>query len=407
MEEVSMHRKLIMIAAVSLLVGGAVAHAAPFGFIDGLSEGENAATGVVGVTGWALDMVGVERVDIFVDDTPVGLASYGQHRPIVGDLFPGFPDSDNAGFGIFIDTTRFLNGLHTIRAKVTSLDGTTTFLPPITVEFYNTTHLLHPFGDILFPQANAELRGNCDLNDSNRRLTPVMGWALDAGVEVGDAGMGYVELLVDGSIVGNSKTTCRFISGGVGLADCYGLRRLDVERAYPTLPDSPHAGFRFILDIGKLMANGYAPGHHVLTIRAGDISGQVANIDEIPVTFACDESIGNEESIGKIDRNPEGGFYGGVEEVTGWALDWEGVAEVRIFANGELVGTATYGIARPGIASRYPSYPGATMAGWSFALDTTALPDGITHLQAVVEDDAGDTTLVAEKQIRVNNEHPL
>jgi hypothetical protein len=287
----------------------------------------------------------------------------------------------------------------------TSITGEKTQLHGVkTVEFLNLTHNLVPFGRIEFPNNNADLRGSCNLADTERRFSVILGHALDVGVEIGDMGVGYVELLIDGAIFANSRTDCTFLPETGGFTNCFGLRRLDIEQLYPLLTSAPHSGFRFVLDIGSLIeALGFTPGKHILTVRAGDISGQVANIDEIPVTFTCDEFLGNEESFGRIGVPQNGLLYSGTINVVGWALDWEGVARATVFVDGVEVGEAIYGFGRPLVASLYPGYPNSVAAGYLFALDTTQLSDGKHHLQVIVEDVFGVTTLLGERLFEVLN----
>ncbi|MFW6176043.1 MAG: hypothetical protein ACOC7L_04395 [Acidobacteriota bacterium] len=393
------------ILCAASLVALPVQAAPPFGFLDGTSDG-NAGTGVVPLTGWALDDDGVRAVDIFVDGVPAGRAQYGRNRPGVTRDFPDFPDSDAAGFAFLLDTTQYLNGLHRVEARVVSETGERRFLNTAFVEFTNTTHLLEPFGEIEFPQRGAELYGTCDLQDSPRRLTSVLGWVLDAGVEKQDMGVGYVELLVNGAIVANSRIDCRFSSTpeNRGLTDCYGLRRLDVERMHPTLPDSPLAGFRFVMDIGFLIDFGFKEGQNVLTIRSGDVAGTVTNVDSIPVTFLCDNRIGNEEGFGFINRITPGNIGDGVIQASGWALDWEGVDRVLVHVDGREVGEATYGIPTPRVAQRFPGYPDNPNAGWRLSINSTQFSEGRHDLQVVVVDTEGATTLVGERSFVLDND---
>lgn len=392
-------------AAATLLAAAPAAAQQPFGFFDGLvgNPQNNSVSGVVKLAGWGLDDDGVQRVEIYVDGRLFGQATYGFGRPGVAAAFPGFPDSDNAGWGFRLDTTRFLNGLHTVNPLVVSDEGERRFLNGRVYQFTNTTHLLKPFGRIEAPFDDAELFGTCNLAQQPRRLTPVSGWALDVGVEIGDFGVGYVELLLDGSIIANTVTDCFFSPALGGWVDCYGIRRLDIERAFQLIKDSPHAGYRFVVDVGVLLNSGWREGRHVFTIRVGDISGQVADVDEIPVTFRCDDVLGNEASFGGIDLPLGGIVFAGTVEITGFAVDFEGVERVEIHVDGEFVGNATLGLPRPGIAAGFPGYPDADTAGWRFFFDSTAFTDGFHDLQAIVVDELGESVLVGERQFRIGN----
>ncbi|MGD2116396.1 MAG: hypothetical protein PVG07_15180 [Acidobacteriota bacterium] len=398
-------KTLVTILAIGLLAAIPARAEQPFGFFDGRVGGGNSGSGLVPLTGWALDDDGVRAVDVFVDGRIAGRATYGANRPGVTARHPGFPDSGAAGFRLQLDTTRYLNGLHTVEARVTSETGERRFLNPVQLQITNTTHLLAPFGEIEFPRPSADLYGTCDMAASPRRLTAVTGWTLDAGVETGDMGVGYVELLIDGAMFANSRIDC-FFSDTVenqGLTNCYGLRRFDLERIYPSLRNAPQSGYRFVMDIGALIDFGFDEGHHVLTVRVGDIAGQVANVDEIPVTFLCDNRIGNEEGFGWISPPRPGNIGDGVLEVTGWALDWEGVDRVLIYVDGSQVGQATLGFGTPRVAERYPGYPDNAAAGWRLQFDSNEFSDGRHGIQAVAVDERGRSTLLGEREFVIDN----
>lgn len=392
-------------AAALLVASAGPAYAdLPFGSFGGQQGGGNGAAGVIGLFGWALDDDGIQAVDVYVDGVIAGRAQYGRGRPGVGELYPGFPDSSTAGWSMRLDTTRYANGLHTVTPQAISNTGERVWLNSLVFETLNTTHNLVPFGGIDVPLPNTELYGTCDPDQNvGRRLNVIAGYALDVGIEIGDTGVGYVELLIDGAIYANTRLDCRYIPSAGGLTDCYGLRRLDIERAYPSVRDAPHSGFRFVIDIGRLLEVGFVPGFHTLSIRSGDVNANSAEIAEVPVTFLCDEFIPNEGAFGKIDLPVDGLQFAGTVAFTGWALDWEGVSQVQIFVDGDLEGDAVYGLPRPQVTSTYPGYPDADFPGWSYSLATTGLSNGNHQMQVVVIDELGASTLVGERSFTVAN----
>ncbi len=402
-----MKRNVILCAvAVALLAAMPGWAAPPFGSFDGVVGGGNAGAGILPLTGWALDDNGVLAVDILVDGGVAGRAAYGRARAGVTARFPGLPDSAGPGFAFQLDTTHYLNGVHNVTVRVRSRAGEVVLLEPRALSFNNVEADLAPFGQIEFPQPQAEMRGKCDLVSPQRRFSVVSGYALDAGTTPEDTGVGYVELLIDRSLRSNSQTDCTFSAVTGGQTDCYGITRLDIERVYPSLKDSPHSGYRFVLDVGALIAAGfYTQGQHVLTIRAGDLANETRDIAEIPVTFNCDDNAKNENSFGDIDLPRQGLLYNGVVQATGWALDWEGVTGVQILVDGHPFGNATYGFPRPDVfaLSFYPGYPNTLAPGWQFALDTRLLPNGKHFLDVVVTDTFGVTTYVGKKRFVVNN----
>lgn len=399
-------RRNVILAACSLALLSSVSAwaATPFGSFGGKVGGGNSGAGLLPLHGWALDDNGIQSVDVLVDGLVAGRANYQRARAGVTQRFPGLPDSTLPGFAYELDTTRYLNGLHTVSIRVTSRAGEIVTLEPRVFEFLNVAHNLAPFGAIEFPKAQAEMRGNCDLSDPARRFSVVAGHALDAGVQDDDHGVGYVELLIDRAVWANTDTDCRFSTEEGGLSDCYGIRRLDIERIFPGLKDSPHSGFRFVLDVGVLIQFfTFTPGSHLITVRAGDHADQVRNIAEFPVTFSCDEDLGNENSFGDIDLPRRGLLYNGVVQATGWALDWEGVNSVTIIVDGHTIGNATIGFARAEVPFLYPGYPESDAGGWQFSLDTTQLSNGQHFIEALVTDDLGATTYTGKRRFVVNN----
>jgi hypothetical protein len=421
-----MKRHVVILLAITtaLLAAIPASAAAPqvFGSFDGRAGGGNSGTGILYLVGWALASDGVDAVDIAVDGVLNGRAVYGRSRPGVTAAFPGYPDSKHPAWAYHLDTTHFLNGQHSILARVRTKTGATQDLGPLSFEFINAPQDLLPFGLIEYPNKDAELFGTCgvapDVDPATLRdfgvislLTPrryslVSGYVVDPGAaaEVDGDGVGYVELLLDGAILYNSVTDCFFSKTTGGLTNCLGVFRPDVAAAYPSLKDSIHGGFRFVIDISQLLNLGlYTPGHHTLALRAGDHSGTTVNVSEIPVTFSCDDFIGNDASFGFIDIPPDGLTYGGQVSITGWALDFQGVATVSVLIDGNFYAFATRGLPRPGISSFYPGYPDSFAPGWVVSLDTTKLSNGVHHIQAVATDVLGVDTVIGERSFNVRN----
>jgi hypothetical protein len=420
-------KAFLTMAMLSLLAAGATgawAAAAPFGYFGGFARSGNAGNGVEGVQGWALAATGVYSVDIVVDGVIIGRASYGRSRPGVTKLHPGLPDSAAPGFAYSLDTTHFLNGLHTVTARVESRSGQVVYLNSRQFQFSNTNADLLPFGRIEFPDQQAEMFGNCNIADRNNRIYNVVsGYALDVNASYNNPGVAYVELLVDGAIleddipdppvVFNSQYSCNNNPSAGGLTNCYGIRRLDLEQQFPGLKDAPHAGFRFGLDIGDLIGTTdslgtplYTPGSHQITIRVGDQFENVTDIASIAVTFTCRDYTKDDLSIGQIDFPVIGLVYGGLIQVSGWAIDFQGVAAIIIYVDGNIVNFGYYGTPRPDIRSDYPSYPAVLNSGWFNFIDTTKLSNGIHQLSVAVVDNNDNYTFIGKLPITVENPIP-
>ena len=401
-----MKRNVILVLAVALSISAPVWAARPFGQFGGKVGGGNAAAGLLPLHGWALDDNGVEAIDIYVDGVIDGRANYGRTRPEVTRKFPGFPDSAHPGWVYQLDTTHYLNGNHSVSARILSKSGEVVNLKARRFQFGNVTHALDPFGAIEFPKHQAELRGHCNLANPNRRWSIISGYALDPGLQEADTGVGYVELLLDGAIFANSNSDC-FRLTGVGQVNCYGFRRLDLVPIFPRLKDAPHSGFRFAIDVGFLVtALGYSEGSHRLSIRAGDVFEQISVVDEEVVTFSCDDVPGevlNEDSFGDIEQPFDGNLYSGTMRVKGWALDFEGVFRVEILVDAFNVGTAQYFLPKPQITPIFPGYPNSAFPGWEFSFDTTQFANGEHFLEVLVTDVLGAQTYIGRRRFVIDN----
>jgi hypothetical protein len=63
-------------------------------------------------------------VQVFVDGTAVGSATYGLSRPDVCYVYPGRPGCPNVGFSFALNTATLTPGSHTIVVTATDSDGT-------------------------------------------------------------------------------------------------------------------------------------------------------------------------------------------------------------------------------------------------------------------------------------------
>ena len=249
-------------------------------------------------------------------------------------------------------------------------------------------------------------------------LNLVSGWVLDTGARLDFGQTGYVELLIDGVVIANTRSDC--IQGSHGaFENCYGVNRPDVERNYPGFVNSDNAGFVFdfwAIDDGDghifiEIPTGsndcrnitvISPGKHDLTVLAGDVSETgptQIGLTESVIFVACQTTALDRPGFGNIDFPYNDQFVDGTVEVEGWAFDPNGFScdinnssHIDIDVDGSCA--ASPGAVPCALASRAnwcllrPDVPAGdarvttSNVGFRFALDTTKIsPTRARHLR--------------------------
>lgn len=266
---------------VSVTTRAAGTTSAPFGFIDTPAAGASGLSGSIVVSGWALDDVGVDRVEVSrvaVPSDPAGAVqpdgtvyvgraiSVDGARPDVLAAYPSFPAGQRAGWGLLLLTNSLPNlttgqptggvGTFTLVMRVVDLEGTTTELGRRTITVANDTATV-PFGAIDTPGQGGTVPGStAPYNDI--RAYPVFGWALSPGGVCIPTDGSTIDVLVDGVVVGRPT---------------YNLARADIAAGYPGYCNTAGAVGVYFLDASTL-----TDGLHTLAWRVRDVAGRVAEI---------------------------------------------------------------------------------------------------------------------------------
>ncbi|HEV8608642.1 MAG TPA: Ig-like domain-containing protein [Thermoanaerobaculia bacterium] len=418
---------------------------APFGFIDIPGPaGLEGTDGPLPVSGWAVDDEDVDHVDFLMDGQIVagavgrGLPStaiYGTTRPDVAAAFPDVPNSLYSGFQANVDTTKLINGIHQLSVRVTDNRGASRVIGTRTIQVINNGANLAPFGQIDFPLDKSNLfcttievglPSPCTPEVCGFVLTNIVaGWALDVGARLDAGQVSYVELLLDGAIIANTRTDCVQLSSGA-LVNCYGINRPDVARNYSGYVNADNAGFLFSFGLIRSSTDpsgligitvptadpslfdvvGFTrPGKHTLAVRVGDEEETVTQLGAMSVDVFCDPTGADFPAFGFIDTPSDYQFINGIFNVFGWAFDFNGVQRIEVDVDGQVVGTATYGLSRPDVPATDPRVPSASV-GFSFNLDTTRLSDSEHDLVIYVVDQQFGTprrTEIGRRKFVVNN----
>ena len=86
-------------------------------------EGTDAVKGMLCCEGWALAEEGVEKIDVYVDDTFICRADYGIPRPDVSLAYPDAENTAGSGFMFYLNTIPFDNGIYRLTIIIFSRTG--------------------------------------------------------------------------------------------------------------------------------------------------------------------------------------------------------------------------------------------------------------------------------------------
>jgi Zn-dependent metalloprotease len=311
--------------AVHLAVQQSPGASAPaFGQIDAPAQGATGIVGAVGVSGWALDDIGVQDVTVYRNclafDNPASCQLIAGHnvvllgtaaflagaRPDVAVAFPGFPNRDRAGWGIQILSNMLPHvanaqvyggqGSISFYAFATDLEGHVTLLgrsvpdhTPTTVTMDND-NIAKPFGTIDTPGQGQVVGG----------MLANFGWALTPETDTVAGNGNDIEIptngstmfvFVDGAPVGNvAYNQCRGtvgnpVPGGLFCNDDVasifgntspqpgGTTRTSNPTRYRNLDAGRGAIGAFLIDTG-----GLANGLHTIAWSVTDSQGRIEGI---------------------------------------------------------------------------------------------------------------------------------
>ncbi|HEY7212038.1 MAG TPA: hypothetical protein VH477_17320 [Bryobacteraceae bacterium] len=323
--------------------------------IDAPSASSPALSGPASVAGWAIDQNAlISSVTVSVDGVSVGAAQYGGNRADACAAHPSSASCANGnngvGYNYLLDTTPFADGTHTVSVTATDVNGSRlTVARTFTASNYSG------------PNPTAIGIGSPGGgNPSYQGLANFNGWAVNATSVITS-----LTYSIDGVARGNVP---------------YGNQsRPDVCALYPTVPGcangANNVGWNF-----NFNTTGLNNGTHIFAITAVAANGQ-KNIQASAFTVA-NWTTGNPILLAIDSPNPQSGPLTGIQNIGGWALDpVSSISAVLVAVDDIPLGAAAYHGNRAD-ACKTNSAPDCPNVGWTYALDSTRVPDG-QHTLAV------------------------
>lgn len=290
-------------------------------------------SGTQKIRGWALAEDGIKEIQVLVDGIPKGKAKLGISRLDVYRVYPQY-NNKKSGYEYSLNTKLLSQGNHTITLQVKTKAGDiqkvdrkikVTRTLPIRSKLESIKNGMN----VMFEQS-------------------ITGWALS------EDGIDRVEIFIDGKYHGKAS---------------YGLSRSDVYRTYPQYKNS-RSGYKYKLDTETLSAGVHKLSVHHVT-KSGDVKITEATINVIRLPFMQ----------AHIDRPGPSAKVSGITKVSGWSLAGSGVHKVEILVDGQVQGTARYGLKRSDVYKVFPQYK-TVNSGYDYSLNTKKLSEG-QHVLAI------------------------
>lgn len=216
-------------------------------------------TGRLSLSGWAVGPSPTTAIEVLLDGVKVGEAEIGGERGDVGNLFPSLPHARMAGFAANHQTKRSLSGEHLVTLRVRQNTGR---VEEIELPVPAVEHDVEPELPELSPtgaRGTRELRIDTPVLIDGAMEAPVRGNLEISGWALARAGVAAIDIIVD--------------DVALMTAD-YGVRRLDVQAAFPDWDDARDSGFATLVPHRML-----SRGAHKASVVLRDKAGGTTTID--------------------------------------------------------------------------------------------------------------------------------
>jgi photosystem II stability/assembly factor-like uncharacterized protein len=352
----------------------------PFGAIDTPTQGGTASGSGFRNQGWVLTPQPKEiptngsTINVYVDGVKIGHPIYNIYKHDIATLFPGYANSNGAAGYLYLDTTEYENGVHSIYWTAQDNTGASDGI-----------------GSRYFIIRNS--------NDPAPKIK-------SSYINYGSSSKGSYKNVPDHyEINSNHPYTQAFQVYNSG----DGILNWEVTADQPWISLNPVSGTEDGWVYVTVDPVGLPEGTHNGKITVSEAEN--ANPPEF-IKIGLEVYQETEAPIGEFNYPDEYRIVDGSINLTGWALDDIGVESVKIYQQNGIekiyLGDADFSEgSRPDIATFYAYFPNSTRAGWSYAFSTNTLEDGDYKFVAEATDFEGNTTTLEGNTFTIDNENAV
>jgi O-antigen biosynthesis protein len=297
----------------------------------------------ISISGLAVSMEPIKEVAVTLGNV-TEFAKFGLHRPDLAEEFPSLRLVSQSGFSCAL---RAIPNAGTKRINLTVVARTVggqeskveSSLKFATVAESTAESSFHGPMKRLIGDREAAMRFSIDQAWIDRRgFLRISGWV------IAHARIEAIEVFIDGAFIGTAE---------------YGLKRPDVELAWPDYTAALKSGFVLAADAQhfpermqvkiKAKASGGLFREATVLVRRSAVA--LRRTAQEVHELVCDESL--------LTRS-------GLLRLSGWAVSSTGIKQIGVVFEGNIVGVAQLGGERPDVGNKFPTIPGSRQSGFKF-----------------------------------------
>ncbi len=305
--------------------------------IDKPLPNANVTSNTVDITGWGINLVGVEKISFYLNGKLKGETKPSISRPDVINVYPDYAlNNKNSGYKYTMDLSGKLLGRNKITVEVKGKDGSV-----IKEDRYiNVPDSSLPIKTSIDKPLSTDVIGSSTFE--------IRGWGLHP------AGIKIFNIYANGKLV---------------LSTAPNVDRKDVIAAFPKYGADSKVGY-----LATLKREWFNNGANTISLEVVGEDGtskredRTINLVTLPIKTSIDAPLATDK-INNVDVN-----------VKGWVLHPAGIKAINIYLNNDLINSMVPNVDRPDVTTIFKGYPSGSKVGYSYTIKKDTIPAGVNKI---------------------------